>query len=155
MKSKTHSYMYYNYVINKHVIGDVFWEDFEKTIHQYINENSSKFCFFKTLVKCDVHYQKTSICVSGDKKSVRLYKFQNGLYFYYQFCVSKQIRDYIYHRTMLKGIKLVPSSIKNNLALTIFSYYNSMTLRCRLQQPRRILESKLLKHKKNQARMIK
>ena len=47
---------------------------------------------------------------------------------------------------MLKEIDLVPSSIINNLTITIFSYYNSMTPRYRLQQPRKIFKSKMIKH---------
>ena len=56
---------------------------------------------------------------------------------------------------MLKEIELVPSSIINNLTITIFSYYNSMTSRHRFQQPRRILESKLIKHIKNASEVDK
>ena len=114
MKSKTHSYMDYNYVINKHVIGDVYWEDIEKTMLYYINENRSRFYFFNYVVKCNFHDQEINICVRGDKLSIKLYKFDNGGYFFKQCCVSKQIRDYIYHHAMLKEIKLVPLSIKNN-----------------------------------------
>ena len=50
---------------------------------------------------------------------------------------------------MLKEVKLVPSSIINTLTITIFSYYKSMAPRYRLQQPRRTLEPKLLKHMKD------
>ena len=115
IKSKSHLCINQNYVINKHVIRDVFWEDVEETICQYINENRSRFCFFKTVVKCNVHDEEISVYVSGDKRSVKLYKFPNGGHVYYEFSVSKQIRDYIYHRAMLKEIDLVSSSIINNL----------------------------------------
>ena len=111
MKSKTHSYMDYNYVINKHVIGDVHWEDVEKTHRHYINESRSRFFLFKTAVNCNVYDEELSICVSGDKRSVQFYKFQNGGYFYYEFSVSKEIREYIFLRAMLKEIKLVRSSL--------------------------------------------
>ena len=123
MKSKTHSYMDYNYVINKHVIGDVYWEDVEKSNRQNINENRPRFYSFKTAVKCNVHDEEISICVIGDTLSVKINKFQNGGFFYYKFSVSIQIRDYIFHRAMLKEIRLVPSSNINNLTTTIFSYY--------------------------------
>ena len=53
---------------------------------------------------------------------------------------------------MLKEIELVPSSIINNLTITIFSYYISMTPRYRLQQPRKILESKLINYIKNSSK---
>ena len=156
IKSKSHLYMDQTSERNKHVIGDIYWDDVEKTIRQYINENKSKFCFFKTVVKCHVHGEEINIGVCGDKQIVRLYKFDNNEgYFYYQFCISKKVREFLYHRAMLKEIDLIPTSIINNLTITIFSYYNSITPRYRLQRPRKILESKLIKHKKTQVRMIK
>ena len=97
IKSKSNLYMDQIYVTNEHGVGDVYWEDVEKTIRQYINENRSKFYFFKTVVKCNVHGEGINICVCGDKQIVRLYKFSNNEgYFYYDFFLSKKIREYIY-----------------------------------------------------------
>ena len=44
---------------------------------------------------------------------------------------------------------LCSSSIISNVAISFFSNYKSMTSKHRLQQPRKGLESKLLKHIKN------
>ena len=44
------------------------------------------------------------------------------------------------------GKKLFPESIIKNLSITFDSYYYVMAPKFRLQQPRRVLESKLLKH---------
>ena len=49
MKSKSHSHMNHIYVINKYVNGKVYWEDVEKAIHQYINENGSNFILLRLL----------------------------------------------------------------------------------------------------------
>ena len=61
----------------------------------------------------------------------------------------KKTRDYIFHRAMLRDIKLDSSSIISNVMITLFSNYKSMTAKHKIQQPRRALESKLLKHIKN------
>ena len=50
---------------------------------------------------------------------------------------------------MLSGIKLDSSSIIGNVTITLSSKYKTMTAKHRFQQPRRVLESKLLKHIKN------
>ena len=50
---------------------------------------------------------------------------------------------------MLRDIKLDSSSIISNIMITLFSNYKSLTVKHKLQQLRRVLESKLLKHIKN------
>ena len=52
----------------------------------------------------------------------------------------------MFHRARLCDIMLNSSSIINNETITFFSNYTSMSTIHELQQPRRILESKLLKH---------
>ena len=50
---------------------------------------------------------------------------------------------------MLRVNKLDSSSIISNVTITLSSNYKSMTAKHKFQQPRRVLESKLLKHIKN------
>ena len=50
---------------------------------------------------------------------------------------------------MLSDIELDSSSIISNLTITLFSKYKTMTPQHRFHQPRRVLESKLMKHIKN------
>ena len=149
IKSKAHLYAHYNIVTDKYNIGDVFWSDFEKIIYEYMNENRSKFYSFSILVKCKLDNEDINISVDGNKIYVPLYKFDGHSCFCYKYCQSRKIKDYILHRAMLKNIVLDSSSIINNVTITIFSKYKSMTRRHRLQQPRRVLESKLLKYIKN------
>ena len=61
----------------------------------------------------------------------------------------KKIRDYIFHRVSLSDIILHSSTIISDVTITFFSIYKTMTAKHRFQQPRRVLESKLLKHIKN------
>ena len=138
--------MYYNIVTNKYNIGDVFWSDFEKTIYENMNENRTKFYTFTIVVRCKLDNEDISISVDGNEVNVPLYKFDDRGWVCYRYCKSKKIRDYIFHYAMLRDIKLDSSSLISNVKITLFSNYNSMTAKHRLQQPRRILESKLRKH---------
>ena len=61
----------------------------------------------------------------------------------------KKIRDYIFHRATLSDIILYSSTIISDVTITFFSIYKSMTAFHKLQQPRKVLESKILKHIKN------
>ena len=150
IKSNSHSYMN-SYIREKHTIGDVFWKDFEEILHHYIMDNVLKFPFFKTLIECDLFNENIKFSSVEFEMRVRLYGFDNGGIFYFRFCVSKQICDYINHRSTLMGNEIFPESIIKNLSITFYSYYYIMTPKYRLQQPRRILESKLLKHIKNKS----
>ena len=49
---------------------------------------------------------------------------------------------------MLKDIKLDSSSIISTVTITLSSNYTSMTAKHKIQQPRKFLGSKRLKHKK-------
>ena len=149
IKSKSHSYMYYNIVTNKYNIGNVYWVDFEKTIEEYIKENNNKFYSFSIVVRCKLNDEDIRVSVDNKPGYAPLYKFLDGKWFFYKYYKCKLIRDYIFHRAMLRDIKLDSSSIISNVTITFFSNYKSMTAKHKLQQPRRVLESKLLKYIKN------
>ena len=141
--------MYYNIITNKYNIGDVFWSDFEKTIYEYMNENRTKFYTFSILVRCKLDNEDISISVDGNEIDIPLYRFDDCGWVCYRYCKHKKIRDYIFHRAMLRDNKLDSSSLISNVMITLFSSYKSMTAKHKIQQPRRVLESKLLKHIKN------
>ena len=155
IKSKAHSNMYYIIVTNKYNIGNLYWDDFEKTIHEYRKKNTIKFYAFSVVVRCKLNDEDISISGDSGDGYAPLYKFPDSEWICYKNCRSKKIRDYIFHRAMLRDIKLDSSSIISNVTITLFSNYNSMTAKHKFQQPRRVLESKLLKHKKTRVMMIK
>ena len=78
-----------------------------------------------------------------------LYKFKDIGNIFYEYCQSKKVRDYIYHFAKTKNINLISSSIINNVTITIYSKYKTMTPRYRLTQPKSVIELKLLKHIRN------
>ena len=90
--------------------------------------------------------ENKSISVDNINGEIPLYKFKNIGLIYYKFCQSKKVRDFVYHTAILKNIKLDPASIINNIIITIFSKYKTMKRYHLLNQPRSVLESKLLKH---------
>ena len=141
--------MYYNFATNKYNIGDIFWSDFEKKICEYIKENTPKLYAFSVVVRCELNDEDISLSVDSNEGCVPSYKFPDSEWISYEYCKIKRIRDYVFHRAMLRGIKLDSSSIINNVTITIFSKYETMTAKRKLQQPRRVLESKLLKYIKN------
>ena len=145
-KSKTHLYFYNNIVINKYFIGDVLWIDFENIIRDYLNIYNNKFNSFSILVKFQLNNEYMSITVDNIDGEVPLYKFKNSGWVYYKYCQSKKIKDLLFHNAIIKNIKLESTSIINNVILTIFSKYETIKRYHLLNQPRSILESKILKH---------
>ena len=87
------------------------------------------------------------MCISIDniEGEIPLYKFKNSGWIYYKFCHSKKVRDFVFHNATSKNIKLESSSIINNVILTIFSKDKTKKNHL-LNQPRSILESKILKN---------
>ena len=91
------------------------------------------------------------MCISIDniEGEIPLYIFENSGWIYYKFCQSKKVRDFVFHTATLKNIKIESTSIINNVILTIFSKYKTIKRNHLLNQPRSILESKIIKHVHN------
>ena len=87
-----------------------------------------------------------SISIDNNEGEVPLYKFKNSEWIFYKFCQSEKVRDFVFHNATSKNIKLESISIINNVILTIFSKYKTIKRYHLLNQPRHILESKILKH---------
>ena len=118
--SKAHLIMYYNIITNKYNIGDVYWSDIETIIHEYIKDNSTKFCSFTILFRCKLNGEDISISDDGGEVYVPLYRFDDSGCVFYRYFESKKMRDSIFHRAMLSGIKLDSSSIISNVTITFF-----------------------------------
>ena len=111
--------------------------------------NSCKFNFFSTIVKCKIDKKHISILVDKIRGYVPFYEFDYDDYYawiYHRYYNSEKIRDYIFHRCKLYDTIWRFSTIICDVTITFFSNYKFMTGKHKMQQPRRILESKLLKH---------
>ena len=152
LKSKAYLHMYYNIITNKYNIGDVYWCDFEKTINESRVNNSRKINIFSTIVKCKIDNEDISIFIDKIHGYVPYYQFDDDddyLRIYCRSYNSKKILRYIFHRYKLYDTIFRLSTVIKEVVITFFSNYKYMTDNHKLQQPRRILESKILKHIKN------
>ena len=145
-KSKTRLYFHNNYVIKKYYIDNVLWKDFETIIKDYIDNYNNIFYSFSIKIDFQLNNEIYSIAVDNNYGEIPLYKFNKDEWIYYKFCQNKKVRDYVYYIANLKNIKLEPTSIINKVIITIFLKYKSMKRNHLLLQPRRILESRILKH---------
>ena len=144
IKSKNHLHMK-SYVREKHNIGDVYWKDFYKVIREYVNNNRLKFPIFKTLVKCNLF--GSNLVIWYDKTKKRLIRYASSdKVFHYIYPVCEEILNRIQRVALMKKEELSLETVIKDISITFYSYYNIMTPRHRIEQPRRILESKLLKH---------
>ena len=85
------------------------------------------------------------ICFDKIKKRWIRYGFGDGI-FHYLYPVCEEILDRLHRYSLISNQKLSLDTVLKNISITFFSYYHIMTPRHRLQQPRRVLESRLLKH---------
>ena len=144
IKSKSHLHMK-SYVGEKHFIGDVYWKDFYRVIREYVDTNRLKFPIFKTLVKCNIFDENSVIWYDKTKKRLIRYGFGDEV-FRYLYPVCEEILNRKRGCVLMKGEKLSLETVIKNISITFYSYYHIMTSRHHLEQPRRILESHLLKH---------
>ena len=144
LKSKNHLHMQ-SYVREKHIVGDIYWKDFYRVIHNFVNNNRKKFPIFKTLVRCNVFNKELGICYDKTKKRLIRYGFGDAV-FHHLYPVCEEILNRIHRYASISGKELSMDTVIKNMSITFLSYYYIMTPRHRLQQPRRVLESRLLKH---------
>ena len=144
LKSKNHLRMK-SYVRNEHIVGDVHWKDFYSVIRDYVDINRKKFPIFKTVLRCELFNKDLVICFDKTKKRWERYGFSDGI-FHYLYPVCEGILDRLHCYSLISNQKLSLDTVLKNMSITFFSYYHIMTPGHRLQQPRRVLESRLLKH---------
>ena len=77
-KSKLHLVLYYNFATNKYNIGNVYWGDFEKTIHEYMKENTTKFYAFSIVVRGKLNDEDIKISVDSGEGCAPLYRFPDS-----------------------------------------------------------------------------
>ena len=65
--------------------------------------------------------------------------------FHYLYPVCEEILNRIRRYALMRVEKLSLETLIKNISITFYSYYHIMTPRHRLEQPRPVLESKLLK----------
>ena len=144
LKSKNHLHMK-SYIGDEHIVGDVYWKDFYRVTRTYVDINRKKFPIFKTVVRCKLFNKDLVICYDKTKKRLIMYGFGDEV-FNHLYPVCKEILNRMRRYALLSEKELSLDTVIKNMSITFFSYYYIMTPRHRLEQPRRVLESKLLEH---------
>ena len=150
-KTKSHDFMK-NYVINNYNYSGIVWDDVENIIHDNIISHKNKFNEFGIYVLCKININvKINVHKSSSELHALLpiflpqYKNYDVGSLYIQ-VGGKMICENLKSKY---GINCTPDMKIRNLRIKFVSRYNNMTFRYHLEQPRRILESKLIKHIKD------
>ena len=154
-KTKSHDFMK-NYVVNIYNYSGFVWDDVENIIHDNIMSHKNKFNEFGIYVLCKIN---NNVKINVNKSLFELhallpiflpeYKFYDVGTLFIQIA-GKMICETICENLRSKyDINCTPDIKIRNLRIKLFSRYDNMTFRYQLEQPRRILESKMVKHIKN------
>ena len=130
---------------NFHNYNDIVWGDVEKILHENNISQNNKFNKFKIYVSCKIN-DDVEIKVYKDQLHLRaVLPLFNGEKLYVH-VAGKMIRDHIHENLSSKyDYNCVPDVKIKNLTIKLVSRYGNMTYRYQLQQPRPMIESKLVK----------
>ena len=151
-KLKRHYFMK-NYVTNIYNYNDNIWDDVEKILHQNIFSHNKKFNEYKIYVSCKINHD-VEIKVYKDEFDLHavLPTFLDVETLYdvgklYVHVAGKMICNNIRENLSSKyDINCTPDMKIRNLTIKFVSRYGNMTYRYQLQQPKPMIESKMVKH---------
>ena len=154
-KTKRH-YFIKNYVTNTYNYNDIVLDDIVKIIHENIISHNNKFNEFKTYVSCKI-IDDVDINVYKNEFDLRalLPNFSNPNKIYDYGTTYVQVAGKMICKTICESlsskydINCTPDKKIRKLTKKFVSRYNNMTYRYQPQQPRSIIESKMVKHIKN------
>ena len=145
-KTKRHYFMK-NFVTNIYNYNDIIWGDVEKILHENIISHNNKFNDFKTYVSCKIN----------DDVELKVYKNNSDMNLVLStFNEEEKLYVHIAGEMICNGIRknlcskyninCTPDMEIRNLTIKFVSRYRNMTFRHQLQQPRSMLETKMVKH---------
>ena len=141
--------------------NDIVWEDIEKNLHEKIISHNNNYNEYKIYVSCKMNDDE-EIKVSKDNFDLHvvlppstftslslLRSTPFGVGTLYVHVAGKLICDRIHEDLSSKyDINCAPDMKIRKLTIKFVSRYGIMTYRYRLQQPRTMIESKMIKHVK-------
>ena len=150
INTRVHLYMYYN-IINKHVIGDVYWGDLVETILKYMRINLCKFRKFSTTVECTIDNKDISILIDKMEGYIPFCELDDDEeeWIHLKYLNRYKIHQYILYRCGLFDTVFRSSTVLSDVTIAFFSNFKSMTAKHKIHQPRRIFGPKLIKHLHN------
>ena len=145
-----------NYVTNIYNYNDIVWDDVEKILHENIISHINKFNEFKIYVSCKIN---DDVEIKVNKNQLDLHAvlptFLDAYTLYdvgtvYIHVAGKMICNNIRENLTSKSdINCTPDMKIGNLTIKFVSRYGNMTYSYQLQQPKPMIESKMVKHVKN------
>ena len=155
-KTKGHDFMK-NFVINIYNYNDIVWVDVENILHENIFSHDNKLNEFETCVLCKINddvdineYKNASDVHALLPTFIEPFKTLSEVGTLYVQIASKMICKTICENLRSKyDINCTPDMKIRNLTIKFISGYSNMTYRYQLEQPRRIIESKMIRHIKN------
>ena len=110
-----------------------------------------KFRKFSTTVECTIDNKDISILIDKIEGYIPFFELDDDEeeWIHLKYLNRYKIRHYILYRCGLFDTVFRSSTVLSDVTITFFSNYKSMTAKHKMHQPRRILESKLLKHLQN------
>ena len=148
---KLRHYFMKNYVTNIYTYNDIVGDDVEKILHENIISHINKFNEFKIYVLCKIN-DDVEIKVKKNESDLRLllptFKTKNikmeTLYVHIAgVMICNDIRENLSSKY---DINCNPDMEIRNLTIKFVSRYRYLTFRHQLEQPRSMLETKMVKH---------
>ena len=141
-------------VTNIYNYNDIVWDDVEKILHENIISHDNKFNEFKSYVSCKIN-DDVEIIVYKNQSDMRVVLptfIEPSKTFYEVGTLYVQISGKMICRTICKNLSskydnnCTPDMKIRNLTIKFVSRYSNMTYRYQLDQPRPMVESKMIKH---------
>ena len=134
---------------NTYNYKDNVWEDVEKTLHENNFSHNNKFIGFKFFVSCKENDDiEKSVYKDEHELCVVLHTFL-GVKTLYVHVAGEMICNIIRENLSSRyDIHCTPDTKIKNVTKTFVSGYYNMAYRYQLQQPRPMMESEMVKHKK-------
>ena len=157
-KTKGHYFMK-SYVTNVYSYNGIVWDHVENILHENISSHDNKFNEFKTYMSCKIN-DDVEVNVNkntSDMHAVLPTFFEpfKSLYevgtLYLQIAVKMICKTICENLRSKYDIICTPDMKIINLSKKFNSRYDNMTYRYQLEQPRPMIESKMVKHIKNKS----
>ena len=153
-KTKRHYFMN-NYVTNIYKYNDIVWGDVEKILHENIIDHNNKFNEFEFYIRCKIN-DDVEIKVYKSHSDLRVLiptfiepfksKNINNETLYVHIAGEMICNDIRENLSSKYDINCTPDMEIRNLTIKFVSRYRNMTFRHQLQQPRSMLETKMVRH---------
>ena len=145
-KTKRH-YFLKNFVINIYKYNDILWGDVEKILHENIIDHNNKFNEFEFYIRCKINDDvEIKVYKNNSDMHLVLSTFNEKEKLYVHIAGEMICNDIRENLSSKYDINCTPDMEIKNLTIKFVSRYRNMTFRHQLQQPRSMLETKMVKH---------